>query len=63
MDLAPDDTTTAAVRASCGRSLEMSRVWANPRCTPPVPPVPMNRIPAARHTARVPPTVVAPSAP
>src|SRR5690348_4421944 len=41
----------------------MSRLWANPRCTPPVPPVPMKRMPVARHTARVPPTVVAPSAP
>ena len=41
----------------------MSRLWANPRCTPPVPPVPMKWMPVARHTASVPPTVVAPSAP
>ena len=34
-----------------------------PRWTPPIPPVPMNLIPAERHTARVPPTVVAPVAP
>ena len=34
-----------------------------PRWTPPIPPVPMNLIPAARQTASVPPTVVAPISP
>jgi hypothetical protein len=41
----------------------MSMLSAKPRCTPPIPPVPMNRIPSWRQTASVPPTVVAPSAP
>ena len=34
-----------------------------PRCTPPIPPVAMKPIPAARQAASVPPTVVAPTAP
>jgi hypothetical protein len=63
IDLAPEQTTTAGVRASCGRSAEISSVSANPRCTPPIPPVPTNRIPTVRLTASVPPTVVEPSAP
>ncbi len=41
----------------------MSSDSAKPRCTPPMPPVPMNVIPASRAAASVPPTVVEPSAP
>ena len=38
-------------------------VEPSPRCTPPMPPVPMKPMPAARQAASVPPTVVAPTAP
>ena len=63
IDLAPEQTTSASVRASSPRSAETSSVSAKPRWTPPIPPVPMNPIPAARQTASVAPTVVAPSSP
>ena len=51
------------MRASSARSAETSGRSAKPRWTPPIPPVPMKRIPASRAAASVPPTVVAPSAP
>jgi hypothetical protein len=63
MDFAPEHTTTAGVRAICSRSAEMSSDSAKPLCTPPIPPVAMNVIPAIRQAASVPPTVVEPRAP
>ena len=60
-DLMPDETTSASVRASSPRSAEMS--MRLPRCTPAIPPVPRNPIPAARQAASVPARVVAPTAP
>ena len=45
------------------RSAETSGGSGKPRCTPPSPPVAIHRMPAARATASVPPTVVAPTAP
>src|SRR4051794_35158801 len=61
-DFTPADTTSAGVRASCARSAETSGGFGKPRWTPPSPPVAMKRSPAARATASVPPTVVAPIA-
>jgi hypothetical protein len=63
IDLAPLHVTTAGVRAIWIRSAEMSSDSAKPRCTPPMPPVAMNDIPASRQIASVPPTVVEPTAP
>src|ERR671937_2820322 len=62
-DLAPAQTTHTAERAISPRSAETSRVSAQPRWTPPIPPVAMKWMPAIVHTAMVPPTVVAPEAP
>ena len=61
-DFTPAETTSTGVFASCARSAETSGGSGNPRCTPPSPPVAMNEMPAARATASVPPTVVAPTA-
>src|SRR5439155_3648217 len=61
MDFTPEQTTSAAGRASSPRSAEMSS--RSPRWTPPIPPVAMNPIPAERQAASVPPAVVAPTAP
>ena len=52
-----------ACAASSPRSAETSGCSVQPRWTPPRPPVAITRIPAARQTASVPPTVVAPTAP
>ena len=60
-DLTPDETTSACVVASACRSADTSGGVGQPRWTPPSPPVAMKRIPAARQTASVPPTVVAPT--
>ena len=49
----------ACRRARAGRRRRRSA----PRWTPPMPPVPRKRMPTARAIARVPPTVVAPTAP
>src|SRR5215204_4489061 len=62
IDLAPEATTATRVRASSPRSEDTSGRCVQPRCTPPIPPVPMNRSPTVRATASVPPTVVAPTA-
>src|SRR4051794_3602107 len=61
-DFTPDETTSAGVRASCARSALTSGGSGKPRCTPPSPPVAIQRIPTACATASVPPTVVAPTA-
>ena len=61
--LGPEATTSASVRASSPRSAEMSGRSAQPRWTPPSPPVPRKPMPTARQTASVPPAVVAPRTP
>ncbi len=58
----PRRRAPACARAA-PRSAETSGGFGKPRCTPPIPPVAMKRIPTARATASVPPTVVAPTAP
>ena len=63
IDFAPEHVTRTGDETSATRSADTSGGVGYPRCTPPMPPVPMNRMPTIRATASTPPTVVAPTSP
>ena len=56
---APAQTTITGVLVNSGKSAEMSKVSEAPRCTPPIPPVAKNFIPARLAHIIVAATVVA----
>ncbi len=61
MLLAPAQTTIMGVRPSSMRSAETSMLLSAPRCTPPMPPVTNESMPALAATTIVPATVVPPA--